>query len=123
MIGRLSRFVEPAVLLALHNGTAAHGYDLVAAANELELTEVPIDAAAVYRVLRQLEQQALVTSAWDTSGPGPARRNYKLTPAGEKHLIRWVDVIERRAAALQRYVQEARSAGQTRSGGPKSHKE
>lgn len=110
MIGRLSRFVEPAILLALQTGDAAHGYDLVAVANELQLTEVPIDAAAIYRALRQLEEDGLVTSTWDTSRPGPARRNYKLTPAGRHRLRDWIEVIERRAEALRNFVNQARSA-------------
>ncbi len=123
MIGRLSRFVEPAVLLALQTGGAAHGYDLVTVANELQLTEIPIDAAAIYRALRQLEQQGLVTSAWDTSRPGPARRNYKLTPAGRRRLTDWIDVIERRADALRYFVKQARGAIGESSNEPKSSEE
>ncbi len=102
---------------------AAHGYDLVTVANELQLTEIPIDAAAIYRALRQLEQQGLVTSAWDTSRPGPARRNYKLTAAGRRRLADWIDVIERRADALRYFVKQARSAIGESSSDPKPSEE
>ena len=80
--GRLSRMVEPALLYLLASGAAAHGYDLIEAANELGLSEMPIDAGAVYRCLRQLEADGCVVSTWDTTGVGPARRTYELTGSG-----------------------------------------
>ena len=104
MTGRLSRMVEPALLYLLASGAAAHGYDLIQAANELGLSEMPIDAGAVYRCLRQLEAEGCVISTWDTAGVGPARRLYKLTELGWTRLSGWTDVIQQRAAAMQQFV-------------------
>jgi DNA-binding PadR family transcriptional regulator len=59
------------------------------------LTETQVDPGAVYRVLRQLEAEGAVVSAWDTSGGGPARRNYELTEMGRARLASWVTVIAR----------------------------
>ena len=45
--------------------------------------EERVDVGNLYRVLRALEEQGLVTSEWDETLPGPAKRTYELTdPAG-----------------------------------------
>ncbi len=105
---RLSRLIEPAVLYFLGTGAAAHGYDLLDKVNSLGLTETQVDPGAIYRALRQLESEGAVVSAWDTSGGGPARRNYELTDLGRARLASWVQVISRRADAMQQFVAEAR---------------
>lgn len=103
---RLSRMVEPAVLYLLASGAAAHGYDLTQAANELGLSELPIDPGGVYRCLRQLEAEGCVVSTWDTTGGGPARRTYQLTSLGWERLEGWIRVIEQRSQAMQRFVKQ-----------------
>ena len=105
---RLSRLVEPAVLHLLGEGAAVHGYDLIAGVNELGLTDTPVDAGAIYRCLRGLEEEGAVVSTWDTKGGGPARRNYELTAAGKARLQSWVQVIERRADAMRKFVKSAK---------------
>ena len=104
---RLSRLVEPAVLFLLGRGDAAHGYDLIAGVNELGMTDTPVDAGAIYRCLRGLEEESAVVSDWDTSGGGPARRNYELTPLGRARLQSWVEVISRRSDAMRDFVKQA----------------
>ena len=104
MTGRLSRMVEPALLYLLASGAAAHGYDLIQAANELGLSEMPIDAGAVYRCLRQLEAEGCVISTWDTTGVGPARRTYELIGSGWERLQGWTQVIEQRSQAMRQFV-------------------
>jgi DNA-binding PadR family transcriptional regulator len=49
----------------------------------------------LYRVLRALEEDGLVTSRWEAGEPGPAKRTYELTAEGKRLLDEW-------AAALQR---------------------
>ncbi|MGC9318877.1 MAG: helix-turn-helix transcriptional regulator [Armatimonadota bacterium] len=105
---RLSRLIEPAVLYLLGSGAAAHGYDLLGEVNQMGLTDAQVDAGAIYRALRQLEEEGAVVSAWDTSGGGPARRNYELTDLGRARLAAWVTVIERRKEAMQQFVEGAR---------------
>jgi len=106
--GRLSRLIEPAVLYLLGKGEAAHGYDLLAEVNAMGLTETQVDPGAIYRALRQLEAEGAVVSAWDTSGGGPARRNYELTELGRARLASWVTVITRRAEAMAAFADDAR---------------
>ncbi len=86
---RIYRFVEPCLLLLLHRN-AAHGYSLLEGLKEFGFAEAPIDSSVVYRALRDMEARGLVTSTWDTTGPGPPRRVYQLTAQGAQCLAWWV---------------------------------
>ncbi len=86
---RIYRFVEPCLLLLLHR-ESSHGYSLQEGLKEFGFAEAPVDPSVVYRTLREMEAQGLVTSTWDTEGPGPPRRVYRLTAQGNEHLARWV---------------------------------
>ena len=68
--GAVRRFMEPILLLLLHQG-ANHGYELVNALAPFDLGDVA--PGPVYRVLRELEAAGVVQSEWDTeSSAGPA---------------------------------------------------
>ncbi|MAS60371.1 MAG: hypothetical protein CMQ07_04605 [Gammaproteobacteria bacterium] len=41
---------------------------------------------SIYRILRQIGDSGLVSSSWDTSKDGPARRIYDLTDTGSMFL-------------------------------------
>lgn len=47
---------------------------------------VDVSSPAVYGALRKLEAFGFVVATWDTSGPGPARRMYKITEEGAAYL-------------------------------------
>ncbi len=79
-------------LLAFLKSANAYGYELAQRLTEAGLP--PFDSAAVYRTLRQLEASGLVSSFWDTSESGPARRMYSLTAAGTLFLQSWAGVME-----------------------------
>jgi PadR family transcriptional regulator PadR len=86
-------------LLAFLRNWPAYGYQLV---RELSKAGLPAsDSATVYRTLRQLERTGLVSSFWDTSESGPARRMYSLTKAGETFLNLWLDVLSHYQDILQ----------------------
>ena len=86
-------------LLAFLRNWPAYGYQLV---RELSKAGLPAsDSATVYRTLRQLERSGLVSSFWDTSESGPARRMYSLTKAGEAFLNLWLDVLSHYQNILQ----------------------
>ncbi len=90
-------------LLALLRNWNAYGYQL---AQQLAEAGLPaFDSGTVYRTLRQLERTGLVSSFWDTSESGPARRMYSLTKAGELFLSSWIDVLGRYQAVLQRTIE------------------
>lgn len=89
---RVSRFVEPALLLTLEGGPT-HGYDLAE-----QLTAVigaeRIDYGNLYRLLRRLEGEEIVSSQWNDDLPGRSKRTYSLTPSGAQLLEAWAAALE-----------------------------
>ena len=69
----------PYVLLAI-SAQKAHGYYIEQYLRGLGLAQV--EMSRIYRTLRQLEAQGLVTSEWEAGPGGPARRVYTLTGPG-----------------------------------------
>jgi len=90
---RLERFSEPALLLLLRE-RPAHGYELLEALPDLT-GETRVDMGNLYRVLRALEEDGLVTSRWEAGEPGPSKRIYDLTPAGRRLLDEWAAALAR----------------------------
>jgi len=109
-MGNLYRFCEPIVLLTLARVGTAHGYQILSEAEQFAVTHAGVDNAAVYRALRRLEANGHVTSSWDTTGSGPARRLYTLTPSGHEHLAEWVDVMGEIVSSLGSLVKASRRA-------------
>ena len=71
---RIRRLVETALLMRLYH-EPAHGYGLMTALKTMGLEGYPMDSSAMYRVLRELERNGAVTSAWHIeSSAGPPRR-------------------------------------------------
>ena len=107
-MGNLYRFVEPVVLLLLKNKGCSYGYDLSGELQQHALMDAEIERAALYRTLRQLEKNRNVVSEWDVDKSGPARRVYRLTPNGEKHLEEWAAVLDHVSKSMARFVREVR---------------
>ena len=108
-MGNLYRFVEPLVLLLLKKKGRSYGYDLSGELRGHALTDTPIERAALYRTLRQLEASGNVVSEWETDKAGPARRVYRLTASGERHLREWSTVLDHLSQGMTRFVEEVRS--------------
>src|SRR3982750_1993478 len=80
---RVERFAEPALLLLLRE-RPAHGYDLLERLPELT-GEQRVEMGNLYRLLRGLEEEALVRSEW-----ADGKRTYEITDQGLQLLDRWV---------------------------------
>jgi DNA-binding PadR family transcriptional regulator len=106
-MGNLYRFVEPVVLLLLKKKGRSYGYDLSNDLHAHALTDAEIERAALYRTLRQLETNGNVVSEWNTDQSGPARRVYRLTPQGHKHLDEWATVLDHVSKSMARFVRDA----------------
>ena len=107
VFARVERFNEPALLLLLRE-RPAHGYDLLERLPELT-GEERVEMGNLYRLLRALEEEGLVASEWDATSPGPAKRRYSITEAGEQLLDQWIEALrrsqERTTRFLERYEQ------------------
>jgi len=109
-MGNLYRFVEPLLLFLLKKSGQSHGYELAAELPRHAMTDSAIELAALYRTLRQLEENGCVTSEWEAEGSGPARRVYALTARGEEHLEEWIVVLGHLAQSMTRFVRIAQKS-------------
>jgi PadR family transcriptional regulator, regulatory protein PadR len=106
-MGNLYRFVEPVLLLMLKQKGSSYGYELASELKEYALTDSEIESAALYKTLRQLEENNCVVSRWDVAGNGPAKRMYALTERGEEHLREWAGVLDHLSRTMRRFVRQA----------------
>jgi len=100
---RIERFIEPVLLLLLAE-RPMHGYELLEHVPELAREERRVDLGNLYRMLRSLEEEGIVTSEWDESLPGPAKRVYGLTDAGRALLDRWSGALSSARELLTAFI-------------------
>ncbi len=81
---RSRTLLRPALLLLLRD-KESHGYELMGRLSELGV-EVPPTTGGLYRSLRTMAEEGLVSSYWSTPDRGPARRVYAITEKGQLHL-------------------------------------
>src|ERR671938_1044659 len=96
---RVERFVEPSLLLLLRE-RPHHGYELIERLPELA-PGGRIDVGNLYRLLRSLEAEGIVSSEWSADLPGPAKRTYELTTEGRRLLDRWAEALRRAQGDVQ----------------------
>src|ERR671924_914647 len=105
---RVERFIEPVLLLLLRE-RPMHGYELIERIPEVAGEELRVDVGNLYRVLRALEEEGIVSSEWSAELPGPAKRTYELTETGRRLLDRWAEALRHTqdviVAFLTRYEQ------------------
>ena len=90
----LDRLLRPAVL-ALLAREKTHGYDVVQQLKGLEMfAEVPPDISGVYKALKSMEEEGLISSSWEYGDTGPARKRYVLTKDGRSCLQRWAETLQ-----------------------------
>lgn len=74
-------YLKPCLLLLLAEGPS-HGYELLEQVRRLGIQGA--EPGGLYRYLRSMEKEELVSSWWEPSQAGPARRTYILTDAGRQ---------------------------------------
>jgi PadR family transcriptional regulator PadR len=79
------------VLLLMLREWSSYGYELMEKMATFGLHAM--HARTFYRTLRQMEKDGMVSSCWDTSEGGPARRMYSITEAGEAYLKYWAESL------------------------------
>lgn len=93
-------FVSPFILLLLSR-VSLHGYELI---QKLEAFGFKtLDQGNLYRLLRQLEKDELLSSEWDTNGSGPAKRKYSITNAGITYLKGYANQLESYQSLLDQF--------------------
>ena len=106
----LDKLLQPAILAVLAE-KPLHGYKLAE-----RLAEMPIcggrkpDLSGIYRVLKRMEQKALVVSAWDLSEGGPAKKSFRIALAGEECLVHWIETLQKYRKGINGLLNTARRA-------------
>lgn len=91
--GKRERYIQPSILLGLL-AKPSYGYELIQEMHQFGFIQGQAPPGMIYRHLRQLEEDGLVTSTWETEGSGPAKRMYAITEAGVEMLALWVEYME-----------------------------
>ncbi len=94
-------FVQPLLILLLME-EPAHGYELTSRLGEFGLADA--DPGGIYRNLQKLEADGFIESTWDTTGSGPARKVYRVTPEGRDFLDTWVGALMRNRQLLEAFI-------------------
>jgi poly-beta-hydroxybutyrate-responsive repressor len=80
------------ILLLMLREWSSYGYELMERLTTFGLAAM--NPGTFYRTLRQMEKNGMVSSSWDTSEAGPAKRRYTITEAGEAYLKFWANSLE-----------------------------
>ncbi len=89
------------VSLVILRTEPSHGYKLMKRLGELGFDQTNL--RTIYRTLRQMEDEGLCKSEWETPEGGPARRIYSVTDAGEEYLAAWAEGCKRYEDVMDRF--------------------
>ena len=104
---RRGRWIEPFVLLLVAQGPT-YGYKLIGELNELGVAPEGIDVGMVYRTLRTMDADGLVTTEWGLENDQP-RREYRLTDDGACALEDWMDVMSERKRLIEHFLERGQA--------------
>jgi PadR family transcriptional regulator PadR len=82
-----------------------HGYELIERLPEVAGNDAKVDVGNLYRLLRGLEEEGVVTSEWRADLPGPAKRTYELTDEGRALLDRWAESLREAQGVLSSFLE------------------
>lgn len=94
-------YLRSCALLLLSEGPR-HGYELLAELSERGYGSA--DPGGLYRALRSMEDEGLVTSSWEHGDFGPARRVYAITDAGHQALHESAMAVRDMRRRLNRFL-------------------
>lgn len=92
----------PVILLMLRQWNS-YGYELMEKLTAFGLQTM--NPGTFYRMLRQMEKDGIVSSTWDISVAGPARRVYAITQAGEEYLKFWAESLDQYQKMMNTFFQ------------------
>lgn len=95
-------------ILAILKKEPTHGYSLLEKFSEIGLNLSFFHPSILYRTLRAMEIQGLVSSNWDVQTNGPARRVYSITKIGEDFLKNWCSTVTENIQLIQKIIDIAK---------------
>ena len=103
--GKKDRFMQPSILMGLY-AKPSYGYELIQNIQRFGFVEGLAPPGMIYRHLRQMEEDGLVSSQWETVGVGPAKRIYQLTEDGKQMLGIWIEYMEQQVKNLNELIRQ-----------------
>lgn len=100
---KMERFLEVCLLLVLYEAPG-YGYGLMEDLESFGFMKDELNAGSMYRVLRKMEKENLVTSLWQESDQGPKRRIYEITDSGRRDLENWIDILKLRKTRIETLI-------------------
>ncbi len=100
----------PAVLLSLLK-RPSYGYVLLEDLRSLGVAIPGCHPSILYRMLRMMEMEGWLASTWDTEGPGPARRVYRVTELGKRFLREWSQRAKEHLQVIERLIKAIEEGG------------
>jgi DNA-binding PadR family transcriptional regulator len=98
------RYIQSSILMALKI-RSSYGYELIKEISQFGFVEGQAPPGMIYRHLRDLEENGLVSSEWQTEGAGPAKRVYQLTPEGSEVLDIWIAYMKNQVDKLLNFIE------------------
>jgi PadR family transcriptional regulator, regulatory protein PadR len=112
--GTLDKLIQPAILAILAGGPL-HGYRLAERIAQMPGFAGPKpDISGIYRFLKAMEVRGFVISSWDVSGAGPAKKSYRITPAGQQCLQKWITTLKAYSESVLSLLKVAQAAAKQR---------
>ncbi len=115
--GKKDRYMQPSILMGLYS-KPSYGYELIQTIQRFGFVEGQAPPGMIYRHLRQVEEDGLVTSEWKTEGTGPAKRIYQLTDGGLQMLSLWIGYMEKQVENLNELIKQYYEAKLEKSAAP-----
>jgi PadR family transcriptional regulator, regulatory protein PadR len=100
---KAERYIQSSILMALKI-RSSYGYELIKGISQFGFVEGQAPPGMIYRHLRDLEENGLVSSEWQTQGSGPAKRVYHLTPEGSEVLDFWIEYMKNQVEKLLNFI-------------------
>lgn len=94
-------FLQSCLLVLLHR-EPGYGYSLMDGLQEFGFQPDQMDISIIYRALRDLQANDLVSDSWDDNSLGPQRRVYTITSQGEEVLASWINNLRQRRKDIEK---------------------
>ncbi|HKL56938.1 MAG TPA: PadR family transcriptional regulator [Sphaerochaeta sp.] len=99
----MERFLEICLLLLLFE-KEGYGYGLIEQLGQFGFKAEELNIGSLYRSLRKLEEQNLVSSLWEDASTGPKRRVYTITERGKEELHNWIPILKQRKSRIEHLI-------------------
>ncbi len=82
----------------------SYGYEIIKNTEKITDNQSIIKSGTAYTLLRRMEKEELLKSAWKENEHGPAQRIYSVTPKGKEYLNAWLKTVIQRKKMINNMV-------------------